>query len=101
MKTEKLGTEPAFGYSAHTDLDDKPGYGRRHNTHTEQTGMSKRFYAACAAMQGILSGELKKLRSEESGDNAYPMSLRYGFNKKKLIKNAYEIADELLNQENQ
>ena len=46
-----------------------------------QAGMSKRFYAACAAMQGILSSGM---------DYSDP---------RLVIRAAYEYADELLKQE--
>lgn len=49
-------------------------------------GMSKRFYAACAAMQGYIAGV------RGSGD---------GINTVELIRSSYEMADELLKQENQ
>ena len=46
-------------------------------------GMTKRFYAACAAMQGLLASNRYRVLKEES-----------------LIKESYEYADELLKQEN-
>ena len=67
METKnKLGQEPAFPSLDVTD------------------GMSKRFYAACAAMQGIIS--YKGMQSLTSD--------------KEYIKRSYEFADELLRQEN-
>lgn len=71
----KLGQEPAF------TVESKE-YG---NVGINEIGMSKRFYAACAAMQGILAG------SSNSS---------YAIDEKKIIKQAYLIADELLKQEN-
>lgn len=67
MENEKLGQEPAPTCE---------GY---------HVGMSKRFYAACMAMQGILA-------------NSH-MSTGLS-NKDGLIRASYEIADELLKQEN-
>jgi hypothetical protein len=64
----KLGQEPAFA------KETLPIYG--------QIGMSKRFYAACAAMQGILANN-RFLTTEQ------------------LIRASYECTDELLKQENQ
>jgi hypothetical protein len=66
--TEKLGMEPAF------PVDGDP-----------YSGMSKRFYAACAAMQGLLSGdELVRTGRRKS---------------ESIIELAYKHADELLKQE--
>jgi len=49
-------------------------------------GMSMRFYAACAAMQGLLAGnELSK----------------YVIDPTTIVQQAYKFADELLKQENQ
>ena len=72
---QKLGQEPAFATSA--DLCGEAVY---------QEGMSKRFYAACAAMQGLLS----------SSDLN---NLQYSF-EKVIPKLAFMYADELLKQEN-
>jgi len=54
------------------------------NTLSLNKGMSKRFYAACAAMQGIVS-------SNECG---------IAHNPETVVKWAYALADELLKQEN-
>lgn len=48
-----------------------------------QLGMSKRFYAACAAMQGLYSNPAMANRAVEE-----------------VIASAYAAADELLKQEN-
>lgn len=66
---QKSGQEPAFASVSDRYI---------------QEGMSKRFYAACAAMQGILSG---------SPIGGLPDDT-------KIVKIAYDIADELLKQEN-
>ena len=50
-------------------------------------GMSKRFYAACAAMQGILSSGIKV-----GGESIITSEI--------VIPYAYKFADELLKQEN-
>lgn len=52
-------------------------------------GMSKRFYAACAAMQGILASPGNEPKSEETFPEYY----------RKLVKASYMLADELLKQE--
>jgi hypothetical protein len=73
---KKLGTEPAFSHSGASHTQYAP-------SSKEQRGMSKRFYAACAAMQGIAANpELKH------------------YNIESLTRTAYGFADELLKQEN-
>ena len=69
MENNKLGQEPAFPSGDPENLSWRPG-------------MSKRFFAACMALQGMLSGNLR---------------LNYDV----LIKKAYFCADELLKQENE
>lgn len=73
---EKIGQEPAF-----------PTYEQQGNPICWNTeiGMSKRFYAACAAMQGILANSPDGVSSVHARDYA---------------NMAYDIADELLKQEN-
>lgn len=51
-------------------------------------GMTKRFYATCAAMQGMLSNHLM---IDQMTDEAF----------KYLIERSYKCADELLKQENE
>lgn len=53
-----------------------------------QLGMSKRFYAACAAMNGILSNENVLNGKTSNGPSNY-------------VRLAYRCADELLKQENE
>jgi hypothetical protein len=70
MKNEKLGQEQAFP-SDYTGNSDR------------EIGISKRFYAACAAMQGLVAfNGTMGLHTVES-----------------TVGRAYEIADELLKQE--
>lgn len=69
MKDLLLGQEPAFASFQ----------GEQYST---QQGMSKRFYAACAAMQGILSN------SDVTVKNA-----------KDYAEMAYDFADEILKHE--
>lgn len=69
MSGKKLGQDPAFAKQT------LPKYG--------QQGMSKRFYAACAAMQGLVS-------ANEFGVAHDPQT---------VAKWSYAIADELLKQE--
>jgi len=73
MKTEKLGQEPAF------PVESKE-YG---NVGINEIGMSKRFYAACAAMQGLLANTNLTAYNDPEW----------------IIKWAYSYADELLKRE--
>ena len=77
MENKKLGQEPAFATSALLSKEED----------IYQAGMSKRFYAACAAMQGsmyvYLGGEVEDYSYED------------------FAKDCYRIADELLKQENE
>ena len=74
---EKLGTEPAFPFQL-------PDYGHS----GIEIGITKRFYAACAAMQGILSANPK----ETWGNIEIPIP-------KYVAELSFEFADELLKQE--
>lgn len=83
MKTEeeKLGKEPAF--PCEVSFNENGGIAESHqngNTTALFNGMSKRFYAACAAMQGMLASP-------------------FDIGKSELIKKSFEYADELLKQE--
>ena len=78
MENNKLGQEPAFA-------------NRGHIYEPTQQGMLKRFYAACVVMQGLLSNSVfMSYMAQEYSDNT----------DKEVVKNAYELADELLRQEN-
>ena len=70
---EKLGQEPAFS-------------AENLGPHS-YSGMSKRFYAACAAMQGMLA-------------NSNYKDSDFNRNKESMISLCYVAADELLKQEN-
>ena len=88
---EKLGQEPIFPTSVNNHyvgegVEGNPVYYKP----LGDTGMNKRFYAACAAMQGILASS--KGFMYKSGNTSYSL-----FNK---VEFAYECADELLRQEN-
>lgn len=75
MKENKLGQEPAFAVA---DLSgEMPFY---------ESGISKRFYAACAALTGIMA-------------NSNPNFIRMDF--ETAVVRAYICADELLKQENE
>ena len=77
---QKLGKEPAFP-------DPSRGMEQSISNQTpwaNPEGMSKRFYAACAAMQGLLSNSLA---IDSEFDN--------------ICKAAFMAADELLKQENE
>ena len=80
MKTEKLGSEPAFPNGMEIN---------------NEYGMSKRFYAACAAMQGVLSNpntakQIYATFGEVTSEQANQV----------ICVTAYKMADELLKQEN-
>jgi hypothetical protein len=97
MKEEKLGQEPAFptklnqviGQTSYNFIDEN-GNGQigYYNNYAdiEYQGVSKRFYAACAAMQGLL------------GNGRYADSAVYA-TKTPFIELCYALADELLRQE--
>ena len=77
MENEKLGQEPAFACTYEMRISGQ-------NKLCYHEGMSKRFYAACAAMQGIAA-----MHSTKSDiDNEW------------ICKTAFNMADELLKQEN-
>ena len=77
MKNQKLGQEPAFSCTYEMKISGQ-------NRLYYHDGMSKRFYAACAAMQGIAA-----MHSTKSDiDNEW------------ICKTAFNMADELLKQEN-
>ena len=75
MENQKLGQEPAFPVDGENQSDSLK-YGL--------SGMSKRFYAACFAMQGIAA--IHSTRSDI--DNEW------------ICKTAFNMEDELLKQEN-
>lgn len=94
---EKLGRESAFpskNYSISVPTD-KFSYGEQEFKMKDvlQSGISKRFYAACIAMQGIISNSLI-VESLSKNKNTSETTLE-------IIKMAYECSDELLKQENQ
>lgn len=74
----KLGQTPAF-----PEMHDNTDINKY-----VQPGISKRFYATCAAMQGLLANSTNSNRE-----------LRYD-HMEEFIKNCYAFADELLKQEN-
>ena len=78
---QKLCKEPAFanGNKNTKDSDGTPN------------GMSKRFYAACAAMQGILANQNGEYTVICKTNQQYA---------EHLISQSYQFADELLKQEN-
>ena len=92
LENKNLGQEPAFPY-----LDNKGVIG---NTPSGDFGMSKRFYAVCAAMQGILSSHKEGLYCDKQ--DAVPsigLKERYTLNTQHLVNLSYRIADEILKQE--
>ena len=88
MKTEKLGQEPA--YPVEVNLHNVEEQFSQNGPCTIMChGMSKRFYAACAAMQGLLS------------NGRYDQRYYEGDSTSLICKRAYAIADELLKQESE
>ena len=69
---KRLGQEPAFPKDSFTNQ--------------YQIGMSRRFYAACAAMQGMVANQ-----DTRSWAHSY----------QNVIASAYKHSDELLKQENE
>jgi len=78
MNKNKLGQEPAFP-ETHDNTD---------VNRFVIPGMSKRFYAACAAMQGLCSTELLGITVQRA-------SVRC----QEVVALAYKYADELIKQE--
>lgn len=76
-------------------LGQEPAYANEYNS-----GMNKRFYAACAAMQGILAGDSNTLTCTTK-DDVLSAHKTYSYDYSKIVKNAFKLADELLKQENQ
>lgn len=78
----KLGQASAFAFK-----EVKESVGGIPVNWTNHMGMSKRFYAACTAMQGLCVGKItSEIKKGECVD---------------IAEMAYLIADELLKQENQ
>ena len=55
-------------------------------------GMSKRFYAACKAMQQLIDSRIFEIK-----DTNYPQHTI--IDRKNLVKEAYKVADEMIKQE--
>lgn len=89
METRDLKNDPAFP---------TPDYIMENSCKIDfnPMGMSKRFYAACAAMQGLLAnpntaGQLsRQLPTSASIEECYAS----------IVATAYSVADEMLKQEN-
>ena len=83
MNDKKLGLEAAFtsSHDEHTGFD---SFGNKEFTRVDEIGISKRLYIATAAMQGMLSNSNENL--------VYT-------NTALLVKEAYNVADEMLRQE--
>lgn len=89
-KNQKLGQEPAFPPSRETQELAPKCFGYH-------VGMSKRFYAACAAMQGILAATYNKDGHNEVSETANECG--YDSYDDFIITESYKLADELLKQE--
>ena len=101
MKTEnqKLGQEPAFPAEMEYETTFTGEFSNKEIPTTafkSMPGMSKRFYAACAAMQGMLANpETGQQISSQFGKLTAERANRV------LCITAYAIADEILKQENE
>lgn len=87
MKDKKLGQSAAF---ARPGVEYRAGYTPSYNEPCD--GISKRFYAACAAMQGMVSTPGIYTTLSDFVDDRV-MSI--------IIGRAYDYADELLKREEQ
>ena len=91
MEKEKLGQEPAFGFGFKEEIPTP--WSSLHSTQIvlkRHEGMSKRFYAACEALQGILANQNGEYAVIDGTNQRYT---------EHLISQAYQFADELLKQE--
>ena len=87
---EKLGQEPAFACET-MSANGNDGH--------IQEGMSKRFYAACAAMQGILAGVYSNMEMFNAViKGANDSEIKFS---KNIADMAFEYADRLLEQEDE
>lgn len=83
---KKLGQEPAFSRAA---------FANEYGIDKPEGGMSKRFYAACAAMQGLIANP--NIARPNPDSNIGTLEDQY----KDFSKICYEYADALLRQENE
>lgn len=88
----KLGQEPAFAALA-IDKSIKSDEQTTEHSLNGNNGMSKRFYAACAAMQGLLANTYLMESLANDAKSTQEAQLR-------IVKSSYQYADELLKQEN-
>ena len=77
-KSKKLGQEPAFPFTEEVIGDNSIRYT------IVSPGINKRFYTACAVIQGMMSSGKIPILSDISG----------------IVSYSYYIADELIRQEN-
>lgn len=86
MNKEKLGSESAFPnvHSEHTGFDN---IGNKEYSTFSEGGMSKRLYIATKIAQGIFAGRNPNTKYND-------------LNADLIVSRSYEIADELLKQEN-
>ena len=100
MKNEKLGQDPAF------PVINQNSALATWNAGQDPTGMNKRFYAACAAMQGMQASMISKEAYDTFERGAYDAFERGAIDHncknvaEYVAKMAFIIADELLKQEN-
>lgn len=92
MNKDKLGLEPAFA-SSYDEFIGHDSLGNKIIERKNEIGMSKRFYAACAVMQGLCASNLINSSSFDFVTNS-----RHKV--ESIVKISFEFADELLRQEN-
>lgn len=92
-ESKKLGQDPAYPTEVTTNHNGSFSAKQTGNSTYLAPGMSKRFYAACAAMQGMLA-------SHANPNGAHPQHDSYQ-DIKKAIETCFKYADELLEQEDE
>jgi len=98
MKSKKLNT---LAFPCECDYSGNELNGVQTGNRTGfETGMSKRFYAACAAMQGMLANVNQSFGvpnvNPESMESALESQTKLNAD---IVTRAYEFADELLTKE--
>ena len=93
MENKKLGQEPAYPCEIGFENGNIQEMHQNGNYTALHNGMSKRFYAACAAMQGLLSNSVGIKAISDNVDTQEEFF-------SEVIKSSYDFADELLKQEN-
>lgn len=92
----KKGQEPAFPTEVGYENGNPVESFQTGNTQAHFSGISKRFYAACAAMQGLLAS----MSSDDKNEAFYQLEKLSNKSREFIIASmSYKYADELLKQE--